>query len=208
MTTQALRSLTPIALAAVLGAAVAMPASAQNNGLYIQGDVGSSALEFDDGERFRTSDLYRDLKDNYDESGLMPRLSLGYRSGNWRFAADYTLYRKIDESTDNSNANIGAKIKAGGLGFSVMYDFLEGSALRPYVGARIGVNQLKYDVHASVLGVSDSQSEDKTKVGYGAMAGLGLELGDHWTADLGYRYNQLNSDLDVHEVTVGLRLTF
>ncbi|HFA2830034.1 TPA: opacity protein opA50, partial [Neisseria gonorrhoeae] len=90
----------------------------------------------DKGKISTVSDYFKNIRTH----SVQPRLSLGYDFGNWRIAADYTRYRKWNESnsstkkvTERINDNNketktehqenGSFHAASSLGLSAIYDF-------------------------------------------------------------------------------------
>ena len=194
-----------LAAAAAAALSISAPASAAGTGVYIQGDIGLGRLNADDSNKLNFNNAGRRLKDSYKESGFMPRISAGYELGNGvRVAVDFTHYKDVKENGTVAGIPLGASIKANSFGLSGIYDFDLGNEWTPYLGARLGMNKLKYT--ATAAGISFSES--KTKAGLGIMAGVGYKLSDELTLDAGYRYNRLESDLRAHEVTVGVRYYF
>lgn len=179
---------------AVLGATASGTAMADEiTGPYVQGDIGLSHVRTDTPREWNgTSDVKNNLKDSYKESSFMPRVSAGYDFGDWRLAGDYTHYKNVEAD--------GVSSKIRGAGVSAIYDIPVNYAVQPYVGARLGVNKVKQ----SATGVS----VDNTKMGVGAMVGANYKIDRNLTVDGGYRYNRITSDVDAHEVGVGLRYTF
>lgn len=188
-------------IAALLGLTTSGVALADEiTGAYVQGDVGLSHMRAKTNRewngvgdiRNNIKDIGSDIKDSYKESSFMPRVSAGYDFGDWRVAGDYTHYKKVQEGDVTS--------KVRGAGVSAIYDFPINYVVQPYVGARLGVNRLEHN--ATGLSVKD------TKVGVGAMVGANYKIDRNLTVDGGYRYNRITSDVNSHEVGVGLRYTF
>ena len=179
---------------AVLGATVSGAALADEiTGAYVQGDIGLAHIRTDTPREWNgTGDIKNNLKDSYKESGFMPRVSAGYDFGDWRVAGDYTHYKDVKEG------NVTSKVR--GAGVSAIYDIPLNYAVQPYVGARLGVNKLKQS--------AANATADETKVGVGAMVGANYKIDRNLTVDGGYRYNRITSDVNAHEVGVGLRYTF
>lgn len=162
-------------------------------GPYVQGDIGLTHMRTDTPREWNgTGDIKANLKDSYKESGFMPRVSAGYDFGDWRVAADYTHYKDVKED--------GVSSKVRGAGVSAIYDIPVKYGVQPYVGARFGVNKLKQ--------AAANATVDSTKTGLGAMVGANYKIDRNLTVDGGYRYNRITSDVDSHEVGVGLRYTF
>lgn len=191
-------------LSALLAASLALPTAAladnynnvyyNNNidtGYYIQGDLGLAHV--------RADSKFNSVKQSYNESNFLPRASVGYDFGNARVAADYTHYGKVDGNANNAHA----ETKAQGVGVSAIYDFPTGR-FQPYVGARLAANRIKRTENS----VTRHSTEKDTKVGAGVLAGVGYQIDNNMSLDAGYRYNHLDSDLNAHEATVGLRYKF
>lgn len=158
---------------------LALPAAAfaadNQPGVYVQGDAGLASIHAD-GETF---------------NNFLPRVSVGYDAGDMRIAADYYRVRdKIDDATATLQ----------GAGVAVIKDFNTNSIVKPYVGARLGLNRLK------------TEDYKKTKVGIGALGGVGFEVAPNVTLDLGYRFNYLGKFDDTrvfaNEYTAGIRVKF
>ncbi|MCK9140136.1 opacity family porin [Haemophilus influenzae] len=136
-------------------------ASVANANIYAEGDVGLSQTKANGSNNTR----------------IEPRVSVGYKVGNTRVAADYTHHGKVD----------GTKIQ--GLGTSVFYDFDTNSKVQPYVGARVAANQFKYTNRAE----QKFKSSSDIKLGYGVVAGAKYKLDGNWYANGGVEYNRLGS---------------
>lgn len=196
-------------VAAALGASFSTAAMADEiTGPYIQGDIGLANVKVDDDEKFKVRNTFKSLKNSYKDSGFMPRVSAGYDFGDVRVAGDYTHYKNMKDSAKDGDNSLDVKLKAQGVGASVIYDIPLQSNFQPYVGARVSANRLKYESQGVAGRETFRRSENKTKVGYGAMAGVGYKFTNNLTADAGYRYNRLDSDLKAHEVSAGVRYTF
>lgn len=83
----------------------------------------------------------------------------------------------------------------------LFYDFKNTSALTPYVGVRLGVNRLEYQNHETTTTTFptgktvdiDTMSHNKTKVGYGAVAGVQYSINPKFAIDANVAYNQLGN---------------
>lgn len=180
---------------AVCGAAITPTATADEiSGVYIQGDLGVTHLKATTMQKDR--DLIDTLGNSYTETGLTPRIGGGYDFGDWRLAGDYTHYPKLSTKS--------AKVRAHSLGVSAIYDVDTGTAIQPYIGARLSVNKIK----SEFKGDTEYVSHDKTQVSPGVVAGVGYKVDRNLALDAGYRYNHMDSHLKSHEFTVGVRYTF
>ena len=103
----------------------------EHRGFYIQGDVGHTSVK---GKIYDESETAK---------GFSPRLSAGYDFGDFRVAADYTHYKSHKESGRISDSTTyDAKAKFQSVGVSAIYDFDLNSPVKPYVGARVGLNHV------------------------------------------------------------------
>ncbi|WP_425281420.1 opacity family porin [Neisseria gonorrhoeae] len=204
------------------------------------------------------SDYFRNIRTH----SIHPRVSVGYDFGGWRIAADYTRYRKwnnskysvsIKELLRNDNANSGGNkhlnIKtrktehrengtfhaASSLGLSTIYDFDTGSRFKPYIGMRVAYGHVKHQVHSveketttvitypksgapsSVPGAAVGkpayhESRSISSLGFGAVAGVGIDVAPGLTLDAGYRYHYWgrleNTRFKTHEASLGVRYRF
>ena len=200
-----------IAIIAAAGMFMANTASAQGlTGFYVQGDVGLANLNTNT-EKFKVKNTFKSLKNSYKESGFMPRISAGYDFGNnLRVAGDYTHYKTAEDSAHDGGNSLHVKTQARSMGVSAIYDFpIEGTPIKPYAGARVGLNKTKAQAR---LQTSDNNrhtaSDSKTKVGMGILLGASYEISPNISTDVGYRYNHMGSEIKAHEVTAGVRYTF
>uniref|UniRef100_UPI002804E598 opacity family porin n=1 Tax=Neisseria gonorrhoeae TaxID=485 RepID=UPI002804E598 len=101
---------------------------------------------------------------------------------------------------------------ASSLGLSAVYDFDTGSRFKPYAGVRIAYGHVKHQVRSmeketttvitypksgapsSVPGAAVGkpayhESRSISSLGFGAMAGVGIDVAPGLTLDAGYRYH-------------------
>lgn len=183
--------------------ALSLPAVAladDNRGFYVQGDLGHSTLKTND-EGGKTS-----------SKGFSPRLSAGYDFGDFRIAADYTHYKTRKDHEQGPSYTLDSKIKLQSVGVSAIYDFDLNSSVKPYVGARVGLNRFSYDDDDRRAGYHATETFRKTKTGLGVMTGVGYDINQNVALDAGYRYNYWGKFDDVkvhsHEVSAGVRVKF
>ena len=182
--------------------ALSLPAIAladDNRGFYVQGDLGHSTLKTND-EGGKTS-----------SKGFSPRLSAGYDFGDFRVAADYTHYKTWKDHEQDSSYTLDSKIKLQSVGVSAIYDFDLNSPVKPYVGARIGLNHVSFDTK-EYNSIIEHYETRKTKTGLGVMTGISYDINQNIALDAGYRYNYWGKFDDVkvhsHEVSAGVRVKF
>ena len=171
-----------------------------SRGFYVQGDVGHSTVKAKTGE------------DSGKVKGFSPRLSAGYDFGDFRVAADYTHYKNFKLHEEDSLSSSDYKVKFQSVGVSAIYDFDLNSPVKPYVGARVGVNRVSFDDHFKTATYSETETYRKTKTGLGVMAGVGYDVTENVALDAGYRYNHWGKfdglKVHSHEVSAGVRVKF
>ncbi|HGM0632265.1 TPA: opacity family porin, partial [Neisseria gonorrhoeae] len=122
---------------------------------------------------------------------------------------------------------------ASSLGLSAVYDFDTGSRFKPYAGVRVAYGHVKHQVRSvqqetEIVTTYPSDGSAKTSVpskmppkpayhenrssrrlGFGAMAGVGIDVAPGLTLDAGYRYHYWgrleNTRFKTHEASLGMR---
>ncbi|EMU2913258.1 outer membrane beta-barrel protein, partial [Neisseria gonorrhoeae] len=117
-----------------------------------------------------------------------------------------------------------------------VYDFDTGSRFKPYAGVRVAYGHVKHQVRSveSETTIVLSKMKDVTKpgeiikgptpqpayhesrsissLGFGAMAGVGIDVAPGLTLDAGYRYHYWgrleNTRFKTHEASLGMRYRF
>ncbi|EOA4859937.1 outer membrane beta-barrel protein [Neisseria gonorrhoeae] len=125
---------------------------------------------------------------------------------------------------------------ASSLGLSTIYDFDTGSRFKPYAGVRVAYGHVKHQVRSveSETTIVLSKMKDVTKpgvikdgpnskpahhesrsvssLGFGAVAGVGIDITPKLTLDAGYRYHNWgrleNTRFKTHEASLGVRYRF
>ncbi|ENX3726578.1 opacity family porin, partial [Neisseria gonorrhoeae] len=125
---------------------------------------------------------------------------------------------------------------ASSLGLSAVYDFDTGSRFKPYAGVRVAYGHVKHQVRSVesettiVLSkMKDVQtpgeiiqgptkkpahheSRSISSLGFGAVAGVGIDITPNLTLDAGYRYHNWgrleNTRFKTHEASLGVRYRF
>ncbi|ENS6825913.1 outer membrane beta-barrel protein, partial [Neisseria gonorrhoeae] len=124
---------------------------------------------------------------------------------------------------------------ASSLGLSAVYDFDTGSRFKPYAGVRIAYGHVKHQVRSMeketttvitypqsgqpspVPGVAVGkpayhESRSISSLGFGAVAGVGIDITPNLTLDAGYRYHNWgrleNTRFKTHEASLGMRYRF
>ncbi|HFC0583301.1 TPA: opacity family porin, partial [Neisseria gonorrhoeae] len=122
------------------------------------------------------------------------------------------------------------------LGLSTIYDFDTGSRFKPYIGARVAYGHVRHQVRSvqqeteiittypSDGGAKVSlpskmppkpayhESRSISSLGFGAVAGVGIDITPNLTLDAGYRYHNWgrleNTRFKTHEASLGVRYRF
>ena len=183
--------------------ALSLPAVAladDNRGFYVQGDLGHSTV--------KTSDEGGKVS----SKGFSPRLSAGYDFGDFRVAADYTHYKTWKDYERDPLYTHDAKIKFQSFGVSAIYDLDLNSPVKPYVGARVGLNRVSFDTTEYSSNFIEHYETRKTKTGLGVMTGIGYDINQNIALDAGYRYNHWGKfdgvKVHTHEVSAGVRIKY
>ncbi|MFS4674242.1 opacity family porin, partial [Neisseria gonorrhoeae] len=125
---------------------------------------------------------------------------------------------------------------ASSLGLSTIYDFDTGSRFKPYIGMRVAYGHVKHQVRSvesettTVLTTTPGvekpgeliqgptskpahhESRSVSSLGFGAVAGVGIDITPNLTLDAGYRYHNWgrleNTRFKTHEASLGMRYRF
>lgn len=165
-------------------------------GVYVQGDVGVSKVKIKN-------------EGSVSQSGFSPRVTVGYDFGNnVRVGVDYTHYKNYEYNLFDGKG----KAKFQSVGVSAIYDFDMYQPVKPYVGARLGINRISDDWVEEGVGYQESGSYRSTRTGAGVLAGVSYDVAQNIALDAGYRYNYWGKFDDVkahsHEASVGVRVKF
>ncbi|ENT1505717.1 Opacity protein opA54, partial [Neisseria gonorrhoeae] len=121
------------------------------------------------------------------------------------------------------------------LGLSTVYDFRVNDKFKPYIGVRVGYGHVKHQVrsveqeteivttypkNAAPSPISGAptkkpahhESRSISSLGFGAVAGVGIDITPNLTLDAGYRYHNWgrleNTRFKTHEASLGVRYRF
>ncbi|EMU1329208.1 outer membrane beta-barrel protein, partial [Neisseria gonorrhoeae] len=121
------------------------------------------------------------------------------------------------------------------LGLSTIYDFDTGSRFKPYIGMRVAYGHVRHQVRSvqqeteivttypkeGAPGVIKKgpipqpayhESRSISSLGFGAVAGVGIDITPNLTLDAGYRYHNWgrleNTRFKTHEASLGVRYRF
>ncbi|HFB6452399.1 TPA: outer membrane beta-barrel protein [Neisseria gonorrhoeae] len=126
------------------------------------------------------------------------------------------------------------------LGLSTVYDFQISDKFKPYIGVRVGYGHVRHGIdstkktkntltaYPSAVGAAPTyyddvdrgenqkntyrQNRSSRRLGFGAMAGVGIDVAPGLTLDAGYRYHYWgrleNTRFKTHEASLGMRYRF
>ncbi|EMT1279426.1 outer membrane beta-barrel protein [Neisseria gonorrhoeae] len=136
---------------------------------------------------------------------------------------------KNNNKKKTENQENGSFHAASSLGLSAVYDFDTGSRFKPYIGMRVAYGHVRHSIDstkkitasaggagspASYKSTQDAhhQSNSIRRVGFGAVAGVGIDITPKLTLDAGYRYHNWgrleNTRFKTHEASLGVRYRF
>ncbi|ENW8096493.1 outer membrane beta-barrel protein, partial [Neisseria gonorrhoeae] len=122
------------------------------------------------------------------------------------------------------------------LGLSTVYDFKLNDKFKPYIGARVAYGHVRHQVRSvqqetttvttypsgggaktsvpSKMSPKPAYHENRSsrRLGFGAVAGVGIDITPNLTLDAGYRYHYWgrleNTRFKTHEASLGVRYRF
>eukprot|EP00439_Symbiodinium_sp_Y106_P088721 s1_g1257.t1 len=127
-----------------------------------------------------------------------------------RFRVDVEVFYSDTDNDTITTGGVATSVGGGLENFGVMangyFDFLPDSVIRPYIGVGAGI--VETDLSISVAGFT--ASGDSTEFAYRAAAGASYDITDEIALDVGYRYMNVNTnvDIDSHNAVVSLRYGF
>ncbi|HFB6361652.1 TPA: outer membrane beta-barrel protein, partial [Neisseria gonorrhoeae] len=145
----------------------------------------------------------------------------------------------VTEYLKAENQENGTFHAASSLGLSAVYDFKLNDKFKPYIGARVAYGHVRHSIdstkktrntltayHGNGRGstyydnVEPEKNQKNTyrqnrssrRLGFGAMAGVGIDVAPGLTLDAGYRYHYWgrleNTRFKTHEASLGMRYRF
>lgn len=206
-----MKSTTALSLAAI-AAVLLSPAAAGAEGLYISGGAGVNFPRESnlDGTGFK---LDADIDEGFAgvgalgyefDRGIRLEGELGYRTGE---------IGSVSGTSASGDVNVWS-----GMG-NLLYDIPTGWAVKPFIGAGIGLARVDAD---GVSPVSTTAIDDNdTSIAFQGIAGLGYQINEQLNLNISYRYftapdlgfmaangTRVDSDYSAHTVLIGLRFSF
>ncbi|HGO6502169.1 TPA: opacity family porin [Neisseria gonorrhoeae] len=139
------------------------------------------------------------------------------------------------QTRKTENQENGTFHAASSLGLSTIYDFDTGSRFKPYIGARVAYGHVRHQVRSvqqettavttypqngqpsvttggPTKKPAHHESRSISSLGFGAVAGVGIDITPNLTLDAGYRYHNWgrleNTRFKTHEASLGMRYRF
>ncbi|HEZ8389708.1 TPA: outer membrane beta-barrel protein, partial [Neisseria gonorrhoeae] len=140
---------------------------------------------------------------------------------------------RTDRKTENQEN--GTFHAASSLGLSAVYDFDTGSRFKPYAGVRVAYGHVRHSIDSTKKTIevttiphapnatptiyrvpktqdAHQESDSSRRLGFGAVAGVGIDITPKLTLDAGYRYHNWgrleNTRFKTHEASLGMRYRF
>ncbi|HFC5206897.1 TPA: opacity family porin, partial [Neisseria gonorrhoeae] len=141
---------------------------------------------------------------------------------------------RTDQKTENQEN--GTFHAVSSLGLSAVYDFKLNDKFKPYIGARVAYGHVRHQVrsvqqettavitypsgdgapsvtkNAPIPQPAYHESRSISSLGFGAVAGVGIDITPNLTLDAGYRYHNWgrleNTRFKTHEASLGMRYRF
>ncbi|ENW6742842.1 outer membrane beta-barrel protein [Neisseria gonorrhoeae] len=140
---------------------------------------------------------------------------------------------RTDQKTENQEN--GTFHAVSSLGLSAVYDFDTGSRFKPYIGARVAYGHVRHSIDSTKKTIevttiphapnatptiyrvpktqdAHQESDSISSLGFGAVAGVGIDITPKLTLDAGYRYHNWgrleNTRFKTHEASLGMRYRF
>ncbi|HGT8503827.1 TPA: opacity family porin, partial [Neisseria gonorrhoeae] len=138
-----------------------------------------------------------------------------------------------DRKTENQEN--GSFHAVSSLGLSTVYDFRPNDKFKPYIGVRVAYGHVRHQVRSvqqetstvttypnnggaktsvsSRMSLKPAYHENRSRrLGFGAVAGVGIDVAPGLTLDAGYRYHYWgrleNTRFKTHEASLGMRYRF
>ncbi|HFC0064350.1 TPA: outer membrane beta-barrel protein [Neisseria gonorrhoeae] len=145
--------------------------------------------------------------------------------------------KNVAEYLKAENQENGSFHAVSSLGLSAVYDFRPNDKFKPYIGVRVAYGHVRHgidstkkitgtliaypnDADAAATVYPDGHPQKNTyqksnssrRLGFGAMAGVGIDVAPGLTLDAGYRYHYWgrleNTRFKTHEASLGVRYRF
>ncbi len=183
----------------------------------------------------RTHSIHPRVSVGYDFGGW--RIAADYaRYRKWndnKYSVSIKELKNNKKKTENQEN--GSFHAVSSLGLSAVYDFKLNDKFKPYIGARVAYGHVRHQVRSvgqETITVTPKpkngtqggpvkstspipayhENRSSRRLGFGAMAGVGIDVAPGLTLDAGYRYHNWgrleNTRFKTHEASLGMRYRF
>ncbi|HFA4573402.1 TPA: outer membrane beta-barrel protein [Neisseria gonorrhoeae] len=191
-------------------------------------------------KNIRTHSIHPRVSVGYDFGGW--RVAADYaRYRKWNNNKYSVNIEKVQEVGKNrrdrktENQENGSFHAVSSLGLSAVYDFDTGSRFKPYAGVRVAYGHVRHSIDSTKKTIevttiphapnatptiyrvpktqdAHQESDSISSLGFGAVAGVGIDITPKLTLDAGYRYHYWgrleNTRFKTHEASLGMRYRF
>ncbi|ENT1590457.1 Opacity protein opA54 [Neisseria gonorrhoeae] len=206
---------------------------------YPEANQGKISTVSDYFKNIRTRSVHPRLAFGYDFGGW--RIAADYaRYRKWKESNSSTK-KVVEDIKDNyketktEHQENGTFHAVSSLGLSTIYDFQISDKFKPYIGVRVGYGHVRHQVRSvgqETITVTPKpkngtqggpvkstspipayhENRSSRRLGFGAMAGVGIDVAPGLTLDAGYRYHYWgrleNTRFKTHEASLGVRYRF
>ncbi len=200
-------------------AALAVFASAANAADVTPYASVKAVMSFSDGKAtFVEGDKETDKLKN-----LGGDIAVGAKLGALRTELAYTYLAKDDKTRRDDDGSSKSEISGRSFMLNGYYDIENPTVFKSYVGAGVGMAKVEYkfkDTYPAAPEDNETFTHSKNKFAYSLMAGVGAEVSENVTIDVGYRYTDYGSfsktvedgklkfDTKAHQILAGVRYNF
>lgn len=173
-----------------------------------------SKLEMD-GRAYGVNDVFKTAKTDWVWGGSA---AVGVKMCAFRAELEYNQTLTTAKDTREIGTGVFTRGKQSYRSYMLngYFDLPTRTAVRPYVGAGIGLARIKNRLAAFDATDYEVTKHKETNFAYQLMAGVGYNLTCNWTLDLGYRWvdnghskwEDVKMDSTEHQFTAGIRYTF
>jgi opacity protein-like surface antigen len=170
----------------------------KRSGFYLGLDSGLSKISGTTDSFFSTGESLK-----FDDTALIGG-ALGYRfSPYWRVEANASRRSTNVDTIDGAQSS--GELIASSYILNAYFDLDTGHPFSPYIGAGLGVGSYKIEA-------TEIDDTDDDTLNFNVMIGLNYTVNEHVEAHLEYRSLSMSdifdTDIQIHEIVVGLRYTF
>ncbi|EMT6426970.1 outer membrane beta-barrel protein [Neisseria gonorrhoeae] len=188
-------------------------------------------------KNIRTHSIHPRVSVGYDFGGW--RIAADYaryrKWNNSKYSVSIKELKNNNKKKKTENQENGSFHAVSSLGLSAVYDFRPNDKFKPYIGVRVAYGHVRHQVRSvqqetvavttypnnggaktsvsSRMSLKPAYHENRSRrLGFGAVAGVGIDITPKLTLDAGYRYHNWgrleNTRFKTHEASLGVRYRF